>query len=293
MVDDPPPAFFLYGEAPRSAEPDFVHVEDLATRSAPRGWRISAHSHADLSHLILISQGGGRARLDAATSDFMAPHLLVVPARTIHEFTWHEGSQGDVLTIAEPQLHHLLARHPDLAALFAGAAPVPLAADHARDIGRAMARIGHELSWISLGQTAAIEASMTLILIAALRSLQHHRGELAPAPPPARLVARYRQLIEQRYRLREPIGALARALGVSETGLREACAAAGQSPAAMRDQRSILEAQRLLAYSALTVGQVAEAIGFADPAYFSRFFQARCGLSPARWRARQRGRERA
>lgn len=293
MLADLPPAFFLYGEPPRSAEPDFFHVEDLATRSAPYGWRIAAHSHADLAHVILIRQGGGEARFDGVGAPFCAPHLLVVPARVIHEFVWHEDTTGQVLTMAEPQLQHLIARHGDLAPLFARARMVPLSPDSATGIGAQLVAIGQELSWISLGRCAALEASLTLILVAALRLVQQQEGETQAAHPPGRLVARYRRLIEARYRLREKVGDYARALGVSETALREACAAAGQAPAAMRDHRSLLEAQRLLAFSALTIAQIAEATGFADPAYFSRFFQRQCGLSPGRWRARLRKRQHA
>ena len=32
------PDFFLYGEPPRVAEPDFLHLEPLHVRSQPSGW---------------------------------------------------------------------------------------------------------------------------------------------------------------------------------------------------------------------------------------------------------------
>ncbi len=102
----------------------------------------------------------------------------------------------------------------------------------------------------------------------------------------ARLVARLRDRIEQRFRHREPVADHARALGVSETALRQACArTAGLSPAAMLDERALLEARRLLLYSNLSVAEVGYATGFEDPAYFSRFFARHTGRSPRDWRA--------
>jgi len=57
-------------------------------------------------------------------------------------------------------------------------------------------------------------------------------------------------------------------------------------------RRRALEAQRLLTYSSMTVSEVGYALGFDDPAYFSRAFRADVGQSPADFR-RMRGRIRA
>lgn len=279
-----PPHFFLYGEPPKAADPDFIHVEDLAARSQPSDWEIAAHRHKDLNHLILIAQGGGTIRYEVSETAFDTPSLLIVPANVVHGFSWHEGSQGTVLTIARPQLDQLVSRHAALGSLFAAADCVALSASESRAMDRAMADIARELSWVSLGQNAASEALLQLILVQALRVLERNTEATQSATNPVSLVARYRQLVETRYRLREPIAAYARELAISQTALREACAATGQSPIAIRDQRAMLEAQRLLAFSALSIAEIGEAIGIGDPAYFSRFFARNCGTSPASWR---------
>ena len=282
-----PPQFFLYGEPPKAADPDFIHVEDLAARSQPSDWEIAPHHHVDLNHLILIAHGGGTIRYEMSHTAFAAPSLLIVPANVVHGFSWHEGSQGKVLTIARPQLDQLVSRHAALAKLFIEPGSVALVPAECRAIDSAMTDIARELSWVSLGQNAASEALLQLVLVQALRVLDrtahgpHGGAGTASAVP---LVARYRQLVEARYRQREPIARYARELAVSQTALREACAATGQSPIAIRDQRAMLEAQRLLAFSALSIAEIGEAIGIADPAYFSRFFARNCGVSPARWR---------
>jgi AraC family transcriptional activator of pobA len=108
------------------------------------------------------------------------------------------------------------------------------------------------------------------------------------------MVARMRERIEERYRLREPVAAYASALGTSETALRLACAkVAGASPAAMIDQRALLEARRSLLFSDLSVSEIAYSVGFEDPAYFSRFFTRHIGRSPRQYRADQRAEARS
>lgn len=284
MREDPLPHYFLYGEPSQEADPDFIHIEDLATRSRPGHWSIAPHKHLDLNHMILIKKGGGVIQYETDFIDFLSPKLLVIPARAVHGFEWHAESDGMVLTLADVQLHQICSQHPEFQPLFEAPRCLDLDAGECEEIERAMAIAKRENSWIALGQSAAMHAALLLVMVYAARRLEHTRRGAAGTSRQSQVMARFRQLLEQRYRLREPVSAYARALAVSETSLREACAAFGQSPTEMRDQRAILEAQRLLAFSNMSVSEIGEFIGFPDPAYFSRFFRRKCGVSPARWR---------
>jgi AraC family transcriptional activator of pobA len=278
------PHYFLYGEPEETVRPDFVHVESLEHRSMPGDWTIRPHMHGDLNHIILIADGGGDIRYEAETIPFEAPRLLVVPARIAHGFDWHRESRGLVLTIADVHLSQLVQHHPDLGQLFDRPRCLPLGTADCRQIAATMQALIGELSWIGLGQAAAVEAALLGIFVSASRALERSGAASSREPRKPDLVARYHELLEQRFRLRESIDIYARTLGVSPTTLREACAVIGQSPTRIRDHRTILEAQRLLAYSALTVAEIGEAVGFEDPAYFSRFFSRKCGQPPNAWR---------
>ncbi|WAT18604.1 helix-turn-helix domain-containing protein [Aurantiacibacter sp. MUD11] len=284
MKEDPLPHYFLYGEASQEADPDFIHIEDLATRSRPSGWSIAPHKHLDLNHMILINEGGGVIQYESDFIEFIAPKLLIVPARAVHGFEWHAESAGLVLTLADIQLRQICSLHPEFETLFAESRCLDLDAEECTAIEHAMEIARRENSWIALGQSAAMNAALMLVMVYAARRAEHSKNGAAGTTRQAQLMARFRQLLEQRYRLREPVITYARELAVSETSLREACAAYGQSPTEMRDQRAILEAQRLLAFSNMSVGEIGEFIGLPDPAYFSRFFSRKCGLSPAQWR---------
>jgi AraC family transcriptional regulator, transcriptional activator of pobA len=56
-------------------------------------------------------------------------------------------------------------------------------------------------------------------------------------------------------------------------------------------ERLTREACRRLVYIAAPAASLAAELGFDDPAYFSRFFKRRTGLSPHRWRTAHRGGE--
>ncbi|GAB3394191.1 hypothetical protein GCM10027514_39920 [Azotobacter armeniacus] len=58
----------------------------------------------------------------------------------------------------------------------------------------------------------------------------------------------------------------------------------GLSALEILHQRLLLEAKRNLIYSAMTINQLSDQLGFSEPAYFSRFFQRLTGMSPNAFR---------
>src|SRR5690606_31518012 len=126
----------------------------------------------------------------------------------------------------------------------------------------------------------------SILLVEALRALaEAERESRAPPGPHALLVARYRQLIEAHFRAHPSVEWCAAELGVSAGRLRAACRkAAGTSPGRILQNRLALEAQRVMRYSDMTIGEVAHDLGFSDPAYFSRFFSRECGAPPRDFR---------
>lgn len=283
------PTFYLYGEAHRTADAGFIHVEPLADRSRPSEWTIRPHAHADLVQLFFIARGGGEMQAEDRNLRFAAPALLAVPATTVHGFVWTSESAGSVLTVASRYLDELTARDATLAPLFGQARVLPLDETAGAAAAAGMAALMRELGWSAPGHRAAVEGALLALLVLALRLVGPDDGASVPAPGQrAALVARYRARVDSRFRLRESVGVHAAALGVSESRLRAACAqVAVMSPAAMLDARTLLEARRALLYSNLSVAEIGYALGFADPAYFTRFFTRLAGVSPRGFR-RQR-----
>ena len=287
---DPVPTFYLYGEPPQTVADDFLHVESLDHRSRPAGWRIRPHAHRELNHLILIKRGGGAMEVEASTSSFEAPCLLLIPARIVHGFRWYDESSGSVITLANSYRDELIRRDSDIAPLFAGPAVAALAHDVASGIDRQAEILIRELGWAAPGHRAAVDAALMAILVLALRSLAVHSASSAEGQGRhAAIVARYRAMVEERFRLREPVGAYAARLAVSPTTLRVACSrVAGMTPGEIFDMRVLLEAKRALSYSNLAVAEVAYGLGFSDPAYFTRMFTRSVGRSPGRFRRDRR-----
>lgn len=281
------PIFYLYGEPHRTVGASFVHIEALDDRSRPSEWTIQPHSHAELMHIFAIDQGGGRMHVDGRQVSFDAPCLLLLPAMAVHGFEWLAESSGTVITMSLHYARDLLRPDADLAALFDQPRAIQIRGEQSRDIERLVAELRRELGWSAPGHRAAVDAAMLSLMVIALRN---DTIESLGASPGHRstIVARFRQRVEERFRLREPIADHARALALSETALRMACTqVAGCSPSQILDQRALLEARRALLYTNLSIAEVGFSIGFADPAYFSRFFRRLDGISPRDYRLRR------
>ena len=278
------PVFFLYGEPRREVGPRFLHLEPLEDRSRPSDWNIRAHAHANLNHVFFVNSGSGRMVADGETIRFEAPCLLLVPARTVHGFSYAPGATGWVLTLADAYLSELTAREPAFATLFA--APRCLPAAQAVGLEAWLQRLAQELVWNAPGYASAIEAHLLGLLVSALR-LGHYavRTERPVASRAAELVARFRDLIEIEYRNAHPLSHYARRLRVTEAQLRRACLQITQQPPIqlIRD-RIFLEAQRMLLYTNMTVTEAAHSLAFSDSAYFTRFFTKHAGCSPRAFR---------
>ncbi|HEY5805480.1 MAG TPA: helix-turn-helix domain-containing protein [Lysobacter sp.] len=96
---------------------------------------------------------------------------------------------------------------------------------------------------------------------------------------------RFQQLLEENFASQQQVGAYAKALGCSERSLtRTTLEVAGVQAKAFIAARINLEAKRLLAQTALPVGDIAGQLGFDEAANFVRFFRRGAGCAPGAFR---------
>jgi AraC family transcriptional activator of pobA len=287
------PVFSLYGEPLRPPQLGTVHVETVAARSRLYDWNIREHLHRDLYQLLAVRRGPVEARIDGSRHVLRGPMLTVVPPGTVHAFAFETDTDGLVVTFSAALARELAAASPWLAefldrpAAFAVRRPA-LAATDTDALGAMMLR---ESGRSASGRDAVLRGLLTAFLTNALRLTHGAAAAGTGAGPRAReLVARFRQAIDERYRDHIGIGQYARALGCSEAALRKAChRVAGQAPVELVHVRLLLEAQRQLRYTGMSVTQIAYRLGFDDPAYFSRFFSKHMRVSPRAFRRADSG----
>lgn len=99
------------------------------------------------------------------------------------------------------------------------------------------------------------------------------------------LSRRFKSALEKNFRTVSDVAEYARMLKVTGRSLNEATRQAlGYTVAQLIRERVMLEAKRLLLHSEISVSEVADRLGFDDPAYFSRCFKKHTSRSPIEFR---------
>lgn len=280
-------SYGLFGETANL--PDPLHIETIAARSALHDWELAPHRHVRLHQLLLLQRGSGTLHLEGGALPLQAMSLVNVPPGAVHAFAFQRGTQGWVATLADDLVEQLLPpageerRALSEGGVFtADGALVPL-----------MAQIAAEFDAAAPSRALALQGLCTVLLAQAARAV----ARAAPPPrdaPGSALQRRFELLVDSRLLEHPSVADCARALAVTPTHLsRVLRAATGQPASRLIEARLMREARRQLAYTSLPVTTIAYALGFADPAYFSRVFSRVEGLSPRAFRERLvRGRPR-
>lgn len=285
------PQFVLYGEETTDVEMDFLHLETIRARSPLHDWVIRPHAHPDHAQVFLVTEGGVDVWAEGQRTALRAPSLFAVPAGTVHGMRFDPDSDGFVLTLSRAYARFLAAADPALATAVTRFLTLDLAADP-EGIGEAasdFARLSRDFVWPAPARRAAIAASTTRILVFVLRRMGETGTGDGQRNRDVEIVTAFRERIERDFRKGLPMGQFARGLAVTEARLNTACRrVAGRSASRLVHDRIMLEAKRSLLYTGMTVAEVSNAVGFTDPAYFSRFFARFAGEPPGRFRTSRR-----
>ncbi|WP_461473140.1 helix-turn-helix domain-containing protein [Pararhodobacter sp.] len=275
----PIPNFTLFGED--TDLPDVVHCETIAARSRLHDWELAPHRHARLHQVLLMTGGAGSISLDGTRHTLGPGNVVNVPSGIVHGYTFAENTEGMVVTFAAEMLDETLHRGEGLHPILARPRVLSTAPDPADTI----TRIGAAYASRALGRAQILRGLSALLLGQLAQTLARVEQIERPAAPA--LLTRFQTLLEAHFLKHWGVADYAKALAVSPTHLsRITREATGQPASALIEERMIREARRYLVYTDLPISRIAYALGFEDPAYFSRVFSRATGHAPSAFRQR-------
>lgn len=285
--ETPIPAYSLFGQAAGLVEPRFCHVERIGDRWKLHNGKVEEHSHPHLHQMTLWISGNGHYVADDSIAAISASTFCWMPAGVVHGFRVVAGSEAIVLSMsddfAREQLASLAAGtglHP-----FRDRLVLPLEAEGARWLRTMFDRMEHEYAAARLGQVDCIGALARLALTEAHRIRQTECEPVAAGAGESPLLVRFMALVEARLGERANVDALAGELGTTPYLLNRACRTGlGLRASEVVRRRHIQEAKRLLLFTALSISEIGQLLGYSAPAHFARSFRAMTGLSPRAWR---------
>ena len=279
--------FALYGETAPVADQEFLHIEDVISRSALYDWSIRVHKHQGLFQIVFLLEGGAALNLDDQVHNLASPCAVILPSGVVHGFHFTLDPIGYVLTLAESLL-----QRQDSSGRFLGECLLwePMVVD-LQDSTRPAALL-EQLHLEFRNEAAARPMMLEWLVGAVLVLVARERAQVTGAARHSRgqsdIFNRFRAEVELRFTQRWRVHDYAAALGMTESKLTRVCrAVAGRAPYDIVQARLLLEAKRKLLYLPVPAALIAYELGFEDPAYFWRFFKKHTGMTPAAFRKKQ------
>ncbi|TDK32173.1 helix-turn-helix domain-containing protein [Rhizobium deserti] len=246
-------------------------------------WTFRGHRN----RIFLLSSGSGHVRLGRRETELTGPAMIWSPTGEAGSVIFDAGSEGAALAVPDETLGSAM----PTGAVFAQvreaiARPIlgrRLASPDTRRMVGTVATIEQELKADQPGAQEVIRHHLALLLLAIWRLADPLADQVQPSP---RAVVRgFVHLVELHVRDHWTIPQYASTLGVTADRLNTAVRrATGRTPVEVIHSRLMTEAAVLLDQSALQIAEIAEALGFKDAAYFSRFFKRTAGQSPRDYR---------
>ncbi|MEX0635794.1 MAG: AraC family ligand binding domain-containing protein, partial [Ferruginibacter sp.] len=253
------PLYSLYGENTAIEDIEFVHIEDIASRSKLYDWEISPHTHNALFQIMLIAEGGADAELDNENFKLTAPCLILIPAGMVHGFHFAKGTQGRIISVALGFLEHN-ARATDQAVMLEmlnqcivlpyERASRKFESGKFETVKKLTDQILAEFRYPQVGRAIVFDALLRTLLIHILRHKNIKRIKETSHNHQRTILNRYRTLIESHYKQRWTVAGYAAEMCITESKLNRICKGFTQKSAfEVLQDRILLEAQRYLIYT--------------------------------------------
>jgi AraC-like DNA-binding protein len=265
---------------------------DAAMLSAMPAFRASAEPHQlDFYDILLITKGHGWFDLDDERHRVTPGQLLLTRPGQVRR--WDVNAvDGACIFFASEFIRDAFAdpRFLDQFAFLDAArqsGTIALSASERTQFLRRFRRMGEELKGLRADATELLRARLyeLLVLINRWYLARHPR---AAGRSRNDTIDRFRSSIERDFRRLHRVSDYAERLDLSAGHLNVLCHAhLGRSASAEIHQRVLLEARRLLRYTDKPAFAIAQELGFADPAYFGRFFRRESGVTPRQYRLRE------
>jgi AraC-like DNA-binding protein len=260
--------------------PTPYYVEQLRPHVARFPHVNTPHAHSFFL-LLYVSAGSGTHTIDLITYEMKPGSVFFIAPGQVHQ--WHLAADSDgIVVFFDPSFYQLRYPDRDLLALpfFDNLHPPVLYLPAVNEVALLFEQLRDEYQSSFANQAEVVRAYLALVLELAAR-----RYPALPASTEVSLAQRqirqFGTLLNQHYRSKRSVQEYAELLHLTANYLNALCQRVlGQKASALIHGRVVLEAQRLLTHSALSVTQMADELGFDDPSYFGRYFRKYVGVSP-------------
>lgn len=281
------PNYVLYGDKDDKIFPDYLHIESIRSRSIHNSWNFRPHQHHNLHQFFYISKGGGTVLIDKIDYELNDNQIISIPPLTIHGFKFSPNTEGWVLTLPQQSLQNIIKEVTYLIK------PISQTLIHNcinEQIQKEFLYIFKSISDIHSKVQPIRDYKLqcyTNLLISKVADVFPFIEGLNQniSDQKQNLIQEFQNKINENYKQRLSVTQYAKSLNITATHLNRVCKSVlNISPSNLIDERTILEAKRLLSYTAMTISEISYELGFCDSAHFSKFFSTHAQQKPSEFR---------
>ncbi|GAC1372963.1 MAG: helix-turn-helix domain-containing protein [Hymenobacter sp.] len=278
----------IYGDHKALISHDYLQSQLIVPRQRLTNWGLKPHLHENLFQLFFLE--AGRASFEAAeVVELTTPCLVIIPANTVHGFTFSPQVKGRTLTLSEALLDTILQATPGVLVELNSVHILAEFNSEVRfaDLQALEQQIHEEINSELPGKQLALNGYFKLLFVKIFRLLHHNRRKEERPNRALHYFREFQKAIERTAPFEKKISQFAQELKITQVHLNRICQAVkGKTAQQIVQAHTIRKAHNYLLYTSLSVAEIAYELQFVDPGYFTRFFRKQTGLSPVAYRAK-------
>lgn len=267
----------------------FINTTTIKERLSRKPHNLHLPHRTEFYVILLFTEGSGKHMVDFNHFEAKKGHLLLVSQSQVHAFNPNESYDGRALIFTESFFcrserdkayfkNSLLfndiyqpyfnteQEYEELKSIF-----IKIYDELQKPVDNFQGELLHNLLYRIFLISERQWAKTHLITTASVKNQQ--------------LITRFRQLVEQNYKVQREVNFYAKELSVSVRTLQKATELLlGKTPKQWINNRIILEIKRILAYGSLSIKEIAIKFNYEEPTNFAKFFKEKTGLTPSELR---------
>jgi len=276
----------LYGDLNAKHGSDYIFSELIKTRSETFDWVVRPHIHNHLFQIFCVESGKVKFHGNHYEKNLEGPFLILIPPMAIHGFSYSKDVKGRILTISDSYVENAFPIETPILSKLTKPEFIHNFYDRMqfKQILDLILQIDREIFSERLEQTSMVQALVCQLFIVLYRFFNANQTIEKPDSLYLRHFNQFQKILKGSVKIKT-INELARELNITPIHLNRICKIiARKSALQIVHEHIIMEAEKYLKHTSLTIAEIAYILNFDYPNYFSKLFKKYNKISPIEFR---------
>jgi AraC family transcriptional activator of pobA len=278
----------LYGDNSIEFIQGLIHVYPFGVIGKRFENKVRLHAHHNLFQIFIIEKGTTEIEYSESKYAVSAPAFVTIPKNVSHGFNHQGDVSGWIITLSDTVLEHILQLEAEVIFEIDAIHVATLDPNEKAmaDVYDTMKKCITEYQNKLPGKLLMLQSLVSQLIVQLFRLPSENTKMIASSDNTSKVYfRRFTQHIKTAYDFKKTVEDYAQELAISSGHLNRIChTIANKSTKAVIIDYFIVEAQITLTNVEKTITEVSYQLNFEDPAYFTRLFKKKTGVTPKEFR---------